>query len=238
MGGASARSTESGPPMQPPGRTPCGWRECPPVPARSAPGTHASHPMWVARVPVQMHVSRRASVPLSHPMWVARVPVVNSFFVAIKNASSHPMWVARVPVARSNKFCGVRSLSHPMWVARVPVSRQRQYNTSLYRRTPCGWRECPFRLTRKTSKALKVAPHVGGASARLLLQGVMSISNCRTPCGWRECPLTEGRQYAAPLSSHPMWVARVPVSTPRGRRLMRTVAPHVGGASARHGGQS
>ena len=121
--------------------------------ARNSPRLHQtvqirSHPMWVARVPVQMHVSRRASVPLSHPMWVARVPVVNSFFVAIKNASSHPMWVARVPVARSNKFCGVRSLSHPMWVARVPVSRQRQYNTSLYRRTPCGWRECPFATPR------------------------------------------------------------------------------------------
>ena len=194
VGGASARSTESGPPMQPPGRTPCGWRECPPVPARSAPGTHASHPMWVARVPVQMHVSRRASVPLSHPMWVARVPVVNSFFVAIKNASSHPMWVARVPVARSNKFCGVRSLSHPMWVARVPVSRQRQYNTSLYRRTPCGWRECPCQQYGVNEDWLRTSHPMWVARVPVSshAQNEQSIEG-RTPCGWRECPFATPR---------------------------------------------
>ena len=35
------------------------------------------------------------------------------------------------------------------------------------------------------------------------------------------------------LQSHPMWVARVPVGSPTEAAIMRAVAPHVGGASAR-----
>ena len=107
---------------------------------------------------------------------------------------SHPMWVARVPVARSNKFCGVRSLSHPMWVARVPVSRQRQYNTSLYRRTPCGWRECPCQQYGVNEDWLRTSHPMWVARVPVSshAQNEQSIEG-RTPCGWRECPFATPR---------------------------------------------
>ena len=150
--------------------------------------------VWYNNTHISFAINYIALFLQSHPMWVARVPVVNSFFVAIKNASSHPMWVARVPVARSNKFCGVRSLSHPMWVARVPVSRQRQYNTSLYRRTPCGWRECPCQQYGVNEDWLRTSHPMWVARVPVSshAQNEQSIEG-RTPCGWRECPFATPR---------------------------------------------
>ena len=77
-----------------------------------------------------------------------------------------------------------------MWVARVPDATR----------------------VSKLQGQVQVAPHVGGASARL-------------------------HQYTlwySDLRSHPMWVARVPDTIcSQGIKGRRAVAPHVGGASAR-----
>ena len=150
--------------------------------------------VWYNNTHISFAINYIALFLQSHPMWVARVPVYTAPPQARIQAQSHPIWVARVPVARSNKFCGVRSLSHPMWVARVPVSRQRQYNTSLYRRTPCGWRECPCQQYGVNEDWLRTSHPMWVARVPVSshAQNEQSIEG-RTPCGWRECPFATPR---------------------------------------------
>ena len=164
------------------------------------------------------------------------------------------MWVARVPVNRGAAICrpsvvaphvgGASARINPSRAAsdensRTPCGWREcpSWRTVLIhcapkRRTPCGWRECPF-CSARPRQSHTVAPHVGGASARIVfsLLGLMLLS--RTPCGWRECPRRLKSSTYDSCTSHPMWVARVPENEQFFSYWSAVVAPHVGGASAR-----
>ena len=175
----------------------------------------------------------RASSELSHPMWVARVPDIKQINRGVEAGRRTPCGWRECPIRPYESVggqvcrtpCGWREcptkierpdatpmvLSHPMWVARVPDG---------------------FRV-RRIRNARLVAPHVGGASARLQLGKRFNLDYRRTPCGWRECPTLLRYQKSLYILSHPMWVARVPDLSAYAMYTIYSVAPHVGGASAR-----
>ena len=98
-----------------------------------------------------------------------------------------------------------------MWVARVPVAR-RQTPASAHRVAPhVGGASARYEVLALWLGKQSVAPHVGGASARRCLYAVLISYLGRTPCGWRECPFQVLLSDAYGHRSHPMWVARVPV---------------------------
>ena len=112
----------------------------------------------------------------------------------LENVINTLVWYNNTHISFAINYIALFLQSHPMWVARVPVSRQRQYNTSLYRRTPCGWRECPCQQYGVNEDWLRTSHPMWVARVPVSshAQNEQSIEG-RTPCGWRECPFATPR---------------------------------------------
>ena len=83
----------------------------------------------------------------------------------LENVINTLVWYNNTHISFAINYIALFLQSHPMWVARVPAQQKAALQCNR-----------------------QVAPHVGGASARLYPPGQLPVLTRRTPCGWRECP--------------------------------------------------
>ena len=152
----------------------------------------------------------------------------------LENVINTLVWYNNTHISFAINYIALFLQSHPMWVARVPAMSPVNFGNMSISRTPCGWRECPLNRKRPSnatarshpmwvarvpactrpvsSRYSRVAPHVGGASARANACIAARVSSIVAP-------------HVGGASARRQLLFC--------RHKKRLVAPHVGGASAR-----